>query len=143
MKKMCNKSKNTRGASFIVWVLVIGIVFAALLSSLMSANSYSYQKSFNNYRKLQAMYAAEAGIAKTIADIKANAEPEKNISININRDVIAKAEIEYNKNENTITSKGIVISGNKEWNENITVTAESGSGGIKIKSYKWMVGYEK
>lgn len=134
--------KNDKGATFLVWLLVIAIVFSGIIASLMTGNTQAYRNGVDFYRRMQAMYIAEGGVAKAISDLRVdNLNESKTIFCEIGT---GKAEIKFSKSGDNVIfkSSGYIKNGNAVWVETVVAQANS-SNQYKINRYYWMGKNEK
>ncbi|GAB4316285.1 MAG: hypothetical protein Kow0059_08760 [Candidatus Sumerlaeia bacterium] len=68
-------TESRRGATFVVWTLVIGAVFFGVLGSLMTGESAYYARCVEEMRAREALYLAEGGLECALARARAGSLP--------------------------------------------------------------------
>lgn len=128
-------SNKKRGATFIVWIIVLSTISLMLLGSIMTGSSDAYRRGVDFHRRTQAMYLAEAGISKFIAEARAGSIGNKKQI----KSSFEEGEFEVSINERdgnyALKSKGTVKNGKASWNETIVVEIDGSK--YKVLNYYW------
>ncbi len=135
--------RNKSGATFAVWLLVIGTVFSGLLAVLMSGNTQSYMRGIDFYSRSKVLYMAEAGLAKALTKINNNGiDSVNNMNFEYNGGDI-NIKIKNTKEGTYIISKASWKHGKIAREERIKAQIKDDSGNIQLTNYYWMGKNEK
>lgn len=136
---MMHRLHGRRGATFVVWLMLIGTVFFAVISSLLSGESAQYGRAVEEARSREALYLAEGGLARALAKVR-------------NGDISAPQNFEYEHGRGEVSvdiadggapgqwsvrATVVMRQAQREWRESVTASITGAGALAAIENYHW------
>ena len=144
MKTLSQYAHNNpcRGATMLVGILCAAIVFFGVIASLLSTATSHYARSVQDVRDRQALYLAEGGLARALAQIQGGEIP---VTENLNY-VQANGEITVHSSKINgrilIRSTALIENNQGRWSETVEAVITGSGSAAKIDDYHWMQNYD-